>query len=400
MKSAVEEIAQTWDLAVLRGQGLWLYFLTGAAIAALVQSSSATMMMTLAALHGGLFDLQSAAALVIGADLGTTSTTALGSIGGHYIKRQLALAHVIFNLVVDTGAFFIVLPLLPWATGALGLTDPLYSLVAFHSAFNVLGLMVFIPLLRPYSNWIGTRFDGHDDNQPSLLGLPTSVPDAALAATAGLLRSMRANAVVLSLHSFGFTGRDIRTPEALAGELARAEAQELSLEQRYQLIKHLESELLAFSMDLQAQPLTPEQVALINQQGAEARAIVYSSKTLKDIRHNLQSMRESVIPAAVDLYALHRDYLRNVYERYMNLSPDLSRAGSADTGAAAAASAAPPGTEAILDLLADNEAHLQTANTRVRDIASSDLITGSELSNMLNVNREIHHAIKSLLTPS
>ena len=61
MKDAVADLPRHWDLGQLKGWGPWLYFLVGAAIAALIQSSSATMMITLAALHGGLLDLSAAA---------------------------------------------------------------------------------------------------------------------------------------------------------------------------------------------------------------------------------------------------------------------------------------------------------------------------------------------------
>jgi phosphate:Na+ symporter len=404
MKTAVEDMALTWDLSVLSGRGLWLYFIAGAGIAAMIQSSSATMMMTLAALHGGLFDLQSAAALVIGADLGTTSTTALGSIGGHTVKRQLALAHVVFNLLVDTAAFFVILPILPWAADTLGLTDPLYALVAFHSVFNVIGLAVFIPLLKPYSRWISKRFNGNDAARPTLLDLSSKVPDAALLATAAVLKQLRADATVLSLQTFELGARDIGMATTPAQELEQSEAQDLSLEQRYHLIKHIESELLAFAMDLQAEPLTPTQVKQLTRLGAEARAIVYSSKNLKDIRHNLQSMRDSPLPVVAALYQLHREYIRDFYGQYLCLAPVDANVSGATPGATKDAD---PDSDmehsvdpSLLELLADNERHFQAANTRVREIAAHDQVTGSELSDMLNANREIHHAIKSLLIPA
>jgi phosphate:Na+ symporter len=390
MKTAVEGIAHTWNLAVLQGYGPWLYFIAGGVIAALIQSSSATMMMTLAALHGGLLDLQSAAALVIGADLGTTSTTALGSIGGHVVKRQLALAHVIFNLVVDTGAFFLLLPLLPSLLSTLGLTDPLYSLVAFHSSFNVIGLLLFIPLLGPYSTWIGRRFLRNQEAGTSLAGVPADVPDAALVATANVIREMRAHTVVLSLQTFELSVDDLGLPPSLTGEASTAAERDLSLPERYREIKRQESDLLAFTMDLQAQPLNEEQVKALSAQGTQARILVYSSKTLSDVQHNLVTMRDSTLPEVCGLYDLHREFVRSTYAEYLQL------VASGDDGAEESAQQ----REDREEILARNEAHLQAANDRVREIAAGDLITGSELSNMLNANREVHHAIKNLLSRS
>lgn len=387
MKTAVEDIASTWDLAVLRGHGPWLYFLAGAAIAALIQSSSATMMMTLAALHGGLFDLQSAAALVIGADLGTTSTTALGSLGGHAVKRQLALAHVIFNLVVDAAAFFLLLPLLPTLLAVVGLADPLYALVFFHSAFNILGLLVFLPLLRSYSAWIGRRFCADTVAGPALASVPTDVPDAALAATEKVLASIRAQAVVLALQTFGFTIRDLDVAPELASDGKSAEQTPFSFDERYGELKRQESELLAFAMDLQAQPLDEEQVRQLTTQVTQARNLVYFSKTLSDIRHDLLAMQDSPEPAIARLYEFTRAHVRSTCAAYLRLVVllDSDGAGSAEV------------REWREDMLVRNEAHFQAADDRVREIAAGDRITGSQLSNMLNANREVHHAIKSLL---
>jgi hypothetical protein len=52
----------------------------------------------------------------------------------------------------------------------------------------------------------------------------------------------------------------------------------------------------------------------------------------------------------------------------------------------------------LLDELADrNQAHYLEANQQVHAMAADDVVSGSELSTMLNVNREIHHALKNLL---
>jgi len=113
MKSSMETIPDLWDITVLQGHNGFVYLLAGVLIAALVQSSSAVMIMALAAVDAQIIALTEAAALIIGADLGTTSTTVLASITGNTIKRKLAFAHFIFNFFVDFAAFFLLLPILP-----------------------------------------------------------------------------------------------------------------------------------------------------------------------------------------------------------------------------------------------------------------------------------------------
>lgn len=382
MKDAVAGLPQQWNLEALEGHGLGVYFLAGAVMAALIQSSSATMMIALAALHAGMLDLSAAAALVIGADLGTTSTTVLGSIGGHYIKRQLALAHFLFNVVVDLAAFFILLPLLPQLMNILSLRDPLYSLVAFHSLFNLIGLLVFMPFLKPFSSWIGQRFLSNADIERPLVGQPTTVPDAALVAIDRVLSDMRLNAVVLSMHGFRLLPEQLELTGPLRDKLTDCFERRISPERRYMQIKQQESDLLAFSFDLQEQALGREQVALLERQARESRALVYSSKTLKDIRENIVSMRHSDQPAVIALYRQHRNFIKTIYRHYLLLS-------SASTLAAA-------DRENLTQLLSDIDSHYEHANNAVHAMASNDLVSGVELSTMLNVNREIHHGLKNL----
>ncbi len=383
MVRAVAGLPEQWDLAVLHGHGAWLYFLAGIAIAALIQSSSATMMMTLAALNAGLFGLPEAAALMIGADLGTTSTTLLGSIGGHPVKRRLALAHVVFNLVVDLSALLFLLPALPTLLALVELEDPLYGLVAFHSLFNLLGLAAFLPFLKPFSHWLEQRFVTAEEQERPLVGQPTDVPEAALLASARVLGDMRLGAVVLNLHGFQLRPEQLQVGEAQQQALDKVLAQHDDPEQRYQHIKRHEADLLAFSCDLQEQPLSAVQVDTLQRQVHEARALVYSSKTINDIRENLVYMRHSAQPEVLALYHAHRDFIRHLYHRYLPL------AKAEDAGAAR--------TEALAELREDNERHYRQANDSVNTMAASDSVSGVDLSTMLNVNREIHHAVKNLL---
>ena len=88
----------------------------GAAMTVLMQSSGASMAIALTAAQGGLLTAQGAAAVVIGANVGTTFTALLAAIGATPNARRAAAAHVAFNLITGTVA----LVLLPWLIGALG----------------------------------------------------------------------------------------------------------------------------------------------------------------------------------------------------------------------------------------------------------------------------------------
>lgn len=157
----------------------------GALVTIVTQSSSAGVATALAALDSGGIEFGEAAALVIGMDVGTTATAGLATIGGTVAMRRTGLAHVIFNLMTGLGALLF-LPVFTraaqaWRPGILG-SDPELSLVGFHTAFNVLGVLLALPfansLARLMERLVPDR-EGAHQLEPSLLAEPALALRAA-----------------------------------------------------------------------------------------------------------------------------------------------------------------------------------------------------------------------------
>jgi len=152
LQGAMAGLSARVDLAAFAADGLagrLLLVLVGLGMAVLLQSSSAAVATTLTALAAGAVDLQQAAALVIGQNIGTTVTAAIAAMGGNTNARRTALVHVVFNL--GTGLIaFLALPLLALLGPDLGVTyagaDDALAIAAFHTAFNLVGAAVFLPL--------------------------------------------------------------------------------------------------------------------------------------------------------------------------------------------------------------------------------------------------------------
>jgi len=94
MKEGMELFAQQIDLSILKESSPYWMFLVGFVLTAIIQSSSASMVITLSALSAGIVTLPAAAAMVIGSDLGTTVTTIIGGIKGTKAKKRVALSQV------------------------------------------------------------------------------------------------------------------------------------------------------------------------------------------------------------------------------------------------------------------------------------------------------------------
>ena len=128
--------------------------LIGMLITVVTQSSSAGVATALAALGAGAINFPQAAALVIGMDVGTTFTAALATIGGGTMARRTGYAHVIYNVMTGVMAFFLLGPFQLVAGALTGNGDSQIALVAFHSFFNALGVVLVLPLARPFAQLI------------------------------------------------------------------------------------------------------------------------------------------------------------------------------------------------------------------------------------------------------
>lgn len=120
----------------------------GALTTAVVQSSSATLGITITLASQGLITYPTAVALVLGENVGTTITALLASLNGTTNAKRAAYAHTIINLL---GVF--------WATSLFkiylgfleGIVDPDNNITAAiataHTMFNVINVCLFIPFV-------------------------------------------------------------------------------------------------------------------------------------------------------------------------------------------------------------------------------------------------------------
>lgn len=169
IKTGFSGFAEALDLGGRQVDGLpgtLLFVLLGLAVTVVLQSSHATLMLTLTALAGGQLELEQGLAIAIGSNVGTTVSTALvGILGGERGGQRLALAHVLFNGVTALVTLALLTPLaalVQWLATPLGLADNrLIQLALFHTLFNALGVLLFWPwqaqLVRLLERWLPER---------------------------------------------------------------------------------------------------------------------------------------------------------------------------------------------------------------------------------------------------
>lgn len=149
------------QLGAFGGWGIVLGVLVGALLTTLVQSSSAALAIVLTAAVAGVFTPLLGAALVIGANVGTTSTSLLASIGATANARRLAWVHVAQKSFTGVIALILLWPLwwiTEWLAGGEAHSNISTELAIFHTLFNVLGVLLMYfwadRLLRRVERWI------------------------------------------------------------------------------------------------------------------------------------------------------------------------------------------------------------------------------------------------------
>ena len=139
MKEGFETFKGTINLAeyaVAGYPGLLLFTVIGIFATVVMQSSHATLVLTITALAAGQITYENALALAIGANVGTTITAILGSMSANEGGKRLAAAHLLFNVV--TGAIAIV-----FIYQLVYLVDGLASVVGIANEDYTLKLAVF-----------------------------------------------------------------------------------------------------------------------------------------------------------------------------------------------------------------------------------------------------------------
>jgi len=141
----------------------------GTLVTFLVQSSSATMAITMTLAAQGLVDLPTACALVLGENIGTTITANLAALNASRTAKEAARAHLVFNLFGATWAVLLFTPFL-WLIEAIVPGDAFAvsdgtlvsqaviaaHLAAFHSVFNVINTGLFLPFTKQLA-WIARK---------------------------------------------------------------------------------------------------------------------------------------------------------------------------------------------------------------------------------------------------
>ncbi|WP_353173551.1 Na/Pi cotransporter family protein [Acinetobacter rudis] len=187
LQAAMAGFSEQSDFTLLAYSGFWskvLLVLIGVVMAMVLQSSTAAITATMAALASGAVDFPQALFMVIGQNVGAVSITVLSVIGASINAKRTVAVNVIFNLVSAAVAFILLAPAFIALTQQVAYFqdfDAVILLAIFHTAFSLMGAAIFMPMIKQLEAFVIRILP---DDSPSILACldetSLQVPSAAL----------------------------------------------------------------------------------------------------------------------------------------------------------------------------------------------------------------------------
>lgn len=304
-----------------------LFMAIGTILTLIVQSSSATMALTLLMCHEGWIPFDMAAAMVLGENIGTTITANLAAIVGNYHARRAALAHLLFNLL---GVVWILLLFYPFINTIASIIEnvdglsPFASAAAipialslFHTSFNILNAVALIGFIDIIVKLV-VRMVPATEEKEIQIDQPQFLTESSLkyiqtgikALTDESVRLLENAAYKVFAHGLGVHRHDLESEQDMLKILdisPKTVSIDIDLVYATQ-IKIIYSRILNYATRLQklSKP-THEQIETIRNILVADRSLVQIVKRMKPLQHNLELYMSS------DNETLRREY--NVLRR-------------------------------------------------------------------------------------
>ncbi|REJ83573.1 MAG: Na/Pi cotransporter family protein [Bacteroidetes bacterium] len=378
MKDSALVLVRDFNIAAFNQYGTFVFVIIGFILTTIIQSSSATVAITLTAIYSGMLTFPSAAAVVIGSEVGTTIKILLWGMTGTSDKKRVAFGNFIYNIITAITAYAGLKWIIFFIENYLGIKDPLIGLVAFQTTINLIAIAIFVPILSRFATWLESKFIHEAQNGFSFISEKEPfMPALAIHAlrnesTALLKKTLQLTGLILcraEMHKNGFLEN-----------LRSATKRKLNEDEEYKKLKQSEGDILSYYARIQENNLSPEDVTALQKIINSVRQSVYAAKAVMDISHNINEFESSIndlihgqnlsISKSWNLFISEMESLiRNGLISPERISDEISRAA-----------------------VMESEAKGETIR-----LLKGGQLTEFEASTLLNVQKELYSCKKSLL---
>ena len=374
MKTSMMAVSQQVDLSDYANLNPYFFFPIGILLTAIVQSSSATMVLTLSAINSGIIGFPQALAIIIGADIGTTITIFIASFKGAPAKKRVAWSHLLFNCFNSLVFLTFLHPISAFCIKYLINGSKLYALVGMHTAMNLTGILCLSPFLRKIADFLEQKF-------PEKRSIYTyyvhqadfEYPEIAIDAVKKEARSLIESVINFGAKSFGEDKLPFPRPQA------HDKLTSMSFHAQYNGLKHIKGEVLDFYLNFQKtlDDLEPHQQEF-EPYVESVKKSLSSAKHLKDVNHNIVKFSNS---GRERLYNLYVQMKENNITFYGQIIETLDRDEEVELG----------------ELFDKNQLENNLMVSQVYQLLEAHDIENIEATTLLLVLREIYSSNKGLI---
>ncbi|PTM11829.1 MAG: MFS transporter [Bacteroidetes bacterium] len=300
----LEFLSKYTDLGYL---SVLLFLLIGTVLTVIIQSSSATMALTLIMCAQGWIPFELAAAMVLGENIGTTITANLAAFVGNYQAKRTARAHLVFNLIGVLWMLIFFYPFLKfvsWLAELIGSESPYISAAAvpvaislFHTAFNIINTFLLVwfvnPIAKLVERIIPERLDpAKDIDEPKFL-TPSILkyPETAISSLIKESKYLFKNAVFeIVSHALNIHREDIKSDLKLKKVIKKSNILfETDIREFYTTrIKHIYGEIIKYATKAQST------LALNESQNSEIAEIKIANRRMVEIIKDVNELSRNI----------------------------------------------------------------------------------------------------------
>ncbi len=375
--------------------GVIIYTGLGIVITTILQSSSATLALILTALAAGQIEYENALALAIGANIGTTITAILGSIGSNIAGKRLAGAHLVFNVITGIVALAFIYPLsnlVNYLANAFGIsaTDFTLKLALFHTIFNIIGVLIMIPFIKKLESvllrFFKEKVDKDIDEPKYLNEAVLEFPGSAISALINESKYLYKNAIFeIVAHGLNIHREDIKS-DIKAKKIVKKSTKDMHIDVEnlyYKKVKTIYGEIIRYAATAQ------KNLELTENQNNAITDIRIANRKMVEIIKDVRELNKNVI-LSLDL---DNKYLLKEYDTFRKKIIKVLRViylfRKADNSAEYA--------EKLTELKRDAKAHIRQGNKSIDKLIRKDLITVEMASSLFNDYTNVNDMIKKLI---
>jgi phosphate:Na+ symporter len=289
-----------------------LFLLIGTLLTVVIQSSSATMAITIIMCYEGWIPFEMAAAMILGENIGTTITANLAAFVANYKAKRTARAHFIFNIFGVIWMLILFLPFLhaidfavqkiEGASPFVEVTAIPVALALFHTSFNIINTSLLINFIPLISRMVKTMVPKDEEKkivieQPRFLDKSSlKYPQTGIKALLDeSLRLLETTAYKVITHGLNVHRKEIESDVELKEVIKNIHIIELDVDRiYYEKFKNIYSQIVEYATTLQSQfDLDEEKIKIIRNILRADRLMVKIVKNIKPLHANMNAYLSS-----------------------------------------------------------------------------------------------------------